>query len=414
MGNHNIFSQMPNTIIKQKSSKLIIKNINSLRKLKSLPITFREKPSKSKVNSHLDNIDKKISTFFTKIKQRTSKTLYFPTIKTMKNNEQKKNKLSSNIIVNKKINNSHFTKKKVQNIKSNISHSTEKNQRKFLKYKNSFIENKEKQFKLKYYLENNNELLLSKEEFSQAYSILKKTVTKNKHPVNSPIAITLGGQPGAGKSNLYSIARERFCNNIVELDCDAFRVYHPYYQQIKNVFGKDDAMKTNPFVFKAVDLLIDELSAEKYNLIIESSLNNPNSALDNGHNLPPKGYKVELQIMATPKNVSWQGTIDRYNQELKRGGSPRAVSKEFHDKVVDNICNSLDIVKKSGLMSNILIYDRNKNCLYDMKKDKKINPSMLLFCVINGYFKKNDEIFMILMNLGKIFQEKCLNLALNI
>ena len=65
-------------------------------------------------------------------------------------------------------------------------------------------------------------------------------------------------------------------------------------------------------------------------------------------------------------------------------------------------------------MSNILIYDRNKNCLYDMKKDKKINPSMLLFCIINGYFEKNDEILMILMNLEKIFQEKCLNLVLNI
>ena len=131
--------------------------------------------------------------------------------------------------------------------------------------------------------------------------------------------------------------------------------------------------------------------------------------MDNGHNLPPKGYKVELQIMATPKNVSWRGMIDRYNQELKRGGSPRVVSKEFHDKVVDNICNGLDIVKKSGLMSNILIYDRNKNCLYKMKKDKKINPCILLYCIINGYFEINSEMLMILMFMEKKkFHEKCL------
>ena len=143
-----------------------------------------------------------------------------------------------------------------------------------------------------------------------------------------------------------------------------------------------------------MDLLIEELSEEKYNLIIESSLNSPNSALQNGKALPPKGYKVELHIMATPKDVSWQGTIDRYNRELKRGGSPRAVSKEFHDNVVKNIVHSLDVVKESGLMSNILIFDRNKKCLYDMQKDKNIDPCLLLFAIINGYLTKNIEFYL--------------------
>ena len=272
--------------------------------------------------------------------------------------------------------------------------SEEKNQKKFLKYKKLFEENKEKENRLNIYIQKNNELLLSEEEFNQAYQEIKQKLTKNKKPVKFPICITLGGQPGAGKSNIYNIAKRRFSNNIVELDCDAFRVFHPYYNQIKNIFGKEDAFKTNPFVFKAVDLLIEELSEEKYNLIIESSLNSPNSALQNGKALPPKGYKVELHIMATPKDVSWQGTIDRYNRELKRGGSPRAVSKEFHDNVVKNIVHSLDVVKESGFMSNILIFDRNKKCLYDMQKDKNIDPCLLLFGIINGYLTKNIEFYL--------------------
>ena len=272
--------------------------------------------------------------------------------------------------------------------------SEEKNQKKFLKYKKLFEENKEKENRLNIYIQKNNELLLSEEEFNQAYQEIKQKLTKNKKPVKFPICITLGGQPGAGKSNIYNIAKRRFSNNIVELDCDAFRVFHPYYNQIKNIFGKEDAFKTNPFVFKAVDLLIEELSEEKYNLIIESSLNSPNSALQNGKALPPKGYKVELHIMATPKDVSWQGTIDRYNRELKRGGSPRAVSKEFHDNVVKNIVHSLDVVKESGLMSNILIFDRNKKCLYNIQKDKNIDPCLLLFGIINGYLTKNIEFYL--------------------
>jgi UDP-N-acetylglucosamine kinase len=282
---------------------------------------------------------------------------------------------------------------KGENIKKRYF-SEEKNHKKLLKYKKLFEENKEKEKRLNIYIQKNNELLLSEDEFNQAYQEIKQMVTKNKKPVKFPICITLGGQPGAGKSNIYNIAKKRFSNNIVELDCDAFRVFHPYYKQIKNMFGKEDAFKTNPFVFKVVDLLIEELSDQKYNLIIESSLNNPNSAIQNGKTLPPKGYKVELHIMATPKDVSWQGTIDRYNRELKNGGSPRAVSKEFHDNVVKNIVHSLDVVIKSGLMSNILIFDRSKKCLYDMQKDKNTDPCLLLFAIINGYLSKNNEIFL--------------------
>ena len=241
----------------------------------------------------------------------------------------------------------------------------------------------EKEKQLNIYIEKNNALLLSEEEFKKAYKIIKKKVIKNKYPVDSPIAITLGGQPGSGKRNLYEIAKKRFSKNIVELDLDDFRIFHPYYQEIQKIYGKNDVLKTNPFVFKVVDLLIEELSSEKYNLIIESSLNTPNSALYNGNNLPIKGYKVELQIMATPKEISWQGTIDRYNKELKKSGNQRAVSREFHDKVVSNICNSLKIVKNSGLMSNIIIYNRNKNTLYDMKKNKDVDPCILLYIKIN-------------------------------
>lgn len=248
----------------------------------------------------------------------------------------------------------------------------------------------------------NNELLMSDAEFHEAYNLIKNDVLRGKVPVETPVAIVLGGQPGAGKSNIYVVANERFNKNIVELDCDAFRVYHPYYDEIKLKYGKEDAEKTNPFVFKVVDTLVDELSDCKYNMIIESSLKTPHTAIENGENLSSKGYAVELQVMATSKHVSWKGTEDRYNEALKNGGSPRAVPKEFHDLVVNNICNSLNAVKASGLMSNIMIYDRNKECLYDMKRDSSVNPSVLLDAVINSDPMKIEKPVMFYTSLENI------------
>lgn len=379
-------------------TNLEIKSRKIYKRLKSSPITFNQ----LNLNLHLVKYINKFSETNLKDICKNSTTKQ-PIKRKSKDDYNLKNSLNN--IENKKVSFLLFFNEEIKKTKARSLSAAKSQQNKNI-FGNILKQNKKKENQLKAYIQNNNELLMSEEEFKTVYQLLKRTVKKNKFPVKEPVAITLGGQPGAGKSNIYHIARKRFSNNIVELDCDAFRVYHPYYKEIKNIFGKDDAIKTNPFVFKAVDLLIEELSNEKYNLIMESSLNSPNSALDNGKNLPPKGYKVELQIMATPKQISWQGTIDRYNKELKNGGSPRAVSKEFHDKVVQNICKSLDTVKKSGLMSNILIYDRNKNCLYDMKKDKNIDPCLLLYCIINGLFI-SDKFYMLMAyfihNCKKVF-----------
>ena len=96
-------------------------------------------------------------------------------------------------------------------------------------------------------------------EEMQAYEYIKRTVTKGKYGVDQPVAIVLGGPPGAGKSGLYEIARERFSDNIVELDSDAFRQYHPHSEHLAQdaaTYGE----KTNPFVFEVVDWLVAELS----------------------------------------------------------------------------------------------------------------------------------------------------------
>ncbi len=230
---------------------------------------------------------------------------------------------------------------------------------------------------------NNDLTIVSDAQFESKYEKIKKKNLKNKSAVIAPIAVVLGGQPGAGKSNIYEIYKKRFAGNIVELDCDAFRQYHPNFKELHKVYEDNDGEKTNPFIFKVVDRLVDELSDEGYNMIIESSLKSPYTAIENGQKLPQKGYSVELAVMATPKSESWQGTLERYNAVKNAGGQPRAVPKEFHDMVVANIANSISEVYKSGLMSNILIFNRNKECLYDMSKTPEVNPSKLLDSIVN-------------------------------
>ena len=58
------------------------------------------------------------------------------------------------------------------------------------------------------------------------------------------------------------------------------------------MFGKEDSAEANAFAFKVVDMLVNELNDFKYNLIIESSLKRPNTALNNEKILTIKGMEL--------------------------------------------------------------------------------------------------------------------------
>lgn len=225
--------------------------------------------------------------------------------------------------------------------------------------------------------------IFSSSEYEEAYQDIKYIVTIGKYSVKEPTAIVLGGQPGSGKgNNIYPVARERFDDNIVELDCDKFRKNHPKAEQL-NLDSATYGEKTNPFVYAVVDRLVEELSEQKYNMIIESTMSSPGTALWVYDTLSPKGYKIEAQIMAVSKELSWKGVVDRYNKELANSKTARMVPKEFHDLVVENLPNSADAVYKSGKMSNMLVFNRNKEILYDMSKTPELSPKELLHSILH-------------------------------
>lgn len=238
-------------------------------------------------------------------------------------------------------------------------------------------------------------ITLSSNEFEKAYQKIKERVTIGINPSENPTAIVLGGLPGSGKGNIYGIAKERFNGEVVAIDCDKFREFHPNITAIvdriaenEKQTGKEEttmAIETNPFIFAVTDRLVEELSNEKYNMIIESSLKSSHTALQNASELPSKGYTVELAVMATAKEVAWQGTIDRYNEDLKNGViTARKVDRPFFDSVVKGLPDALDEVYKSGAMANIQVFNRQKDCLYDMNKTPNLNPKNMVFAIMHS------------------------------
>ena len=136
---------------------------------------------------------------------------------------------------------------------------------------------------------------------------------------------------------------------------------------------------------KLIDRLLPDYTngEENFNMIIESPMKNSRTAFWVHDTLTPLGYTVEAHIMATPKEVSWQGTIDRFNEQLEKGEIPRYVPKEFHDMCAENITSALSEVYESGRMASIYIFNRQGEILYDKSITPSINPSSIVDGVVN-------------------------------
>ena len=216
------------------------------------------------------------------------------------------------------------------------------------------------------------------EEFCKAFkNILNDTLSNKILNEQNPKAYLLGGQPGAGKSILNNYTKKINNDNIIIINADEYRKYHPNFKEIEREYGIDYPKYTSKFSSQITEKLIDELSNKKYNLCIEGTLRTINVPINTCNLLKSKGYKVELYIMATKENISYLSTKLRYYKFLSKGMVARDTPKEHHDLVFNLICDNLNEIYKKNVFDSIKIFDRQLNLLYD-KEDEKI-PGNLLY-----------------------------------
>ena len=77
-------------------------------------------------------------------------------------------------------------------------------------------------------------------------SLLKES--PNLSPVKIPEGIITGGTPGAGKSVFVELANTRFKDNLLVIDGDQFRRYHPNFAKLQKLVGSDIAFVTGPLL----------------------------------------------------------------------------------------------------------------------------------------------------------------------
>ncbi len=206
----------------------------------------------------------------------------------------------------------------------------------------------------------------TEDEFQDAHENLMRRLLSGNRPIlaKDPQAFLLGGQSGAGKTTLHKILRTQFNGNIISINGDDYRKFHPRFNELQRMHGDDAVRYTAPWAGHMTESLIESLSAIGYNLIIEGTLRTAEVPMRTATLLRERGYGVSLALMAVKPEISLVSCQLRYEEMRIAGTTPRATDPAHHNKIIDQIVSNLGTLEQCGLFDCIYLYTRSQTCLF--------------------------------------------------
>ena len=183
-----------------------------------------------------------------------------------------------------------------------------------------------------------------------------------------PKAIILAGQPGAGKGGLARAARDEFSKDVVTIDPDDLRDYHPRIGEFQSTNPYTWSGRTQADAGQWADELREAAVAGRKNFIFDTTLSNGQWTADLIKDLQAKGYEVEVRVVAAHKLESELGVDKRFAENLERKGHGRHVPADARDAIYDKVPASLDTIHAQTDVP-IRIFNREGAELYDSRTD---------------------------------------------
>ena len=182
-----------------------------------------------------------------------------------------------------------------------------------------------------------------------------------------PVAVILGGQPGAGKTRLLNDASSELqaTGATVVINGDNLRSFHPAYARLQETDPLNAARYTDHDSGRWVEKLIAAAQERRVNMVIESTMRRPDVFVRTGGQLRSAGYEIEARALAVPERLSWQGVHQRYEATLAVAGAARFSAREAHDAGAAGMLDTLRRIEQDRLADRVLVAARSGAVLYD-------------------------------------------------
>lgn len=183
--------------------------------------------------------------------------------------------------------------------------------------------------------------------------------------VDQPKAVFIGGQPGAGKTVAIAAAYAEFPNgNLVIINTDNLRAYHPKFKEIVAIDDRRSAERTHEDASAWNNMLLRSCIQTRRNFVCEGVFKDASKLLAAIAELRQAGYVVIVRFVAVHRRHSLLGIHHRYEEEKVNRGHGRYVPVDYHDLCYDKILDTAHEVEKQQLVDAIEILDRDGQVLY--------------------------------------------------
>ena len=143
-----------------------------------------------------------------------------------------------------------------------------------------------------------------------------------------PIAIFMGGKPGAGKSTwLKKYAPNLTKDKIFRIDADEIRAMLPEYKG----WNSKVTHKETQDIYRGLLQDISQGKPCRFDLIWDGTMNKAENYLPLIGDLRKLNYEIYMIYVKVPWDVSRKRTLERYVKEVERGGRGRYVPMEVVD-----------------------------------------------------------------------------------
>ncbi|KPC31086.1 Zeta toxin family protein [Pseudomonas syringae pv. cilantro] len=206
---------------------------------------------------------------------------------------------------------------------------------------------------------------LEAEEHQLIFEDIAQHALMLSKPVQQPVAIILGGQPGAGKAALSSYATTELGGNSIKIDADELRKYHPHLLKLMRENDRDAADLTHRDAAGWAVKLTNLAIKERRNLVIDGTMRDPDSLAKLCSKLQSAGYRIDARVLAVNDLVSRLSIHHRYELQHEANGFGRWSNRINHDLAFVGLPLTVDRLETGNLVDRMHVTNRSGTNIYE-------------------------------------------------
>lgn len=182
--------------------------------------------------------------------------------------------------------------------------------------------------------------------------------------VSKPKAVLIAAQTGAGKSDLLKKTQEELQENVVFVNTDELRRYHPRYEEIGRLDDLRSAERTQHDASEWRDKLLRSSIQNRRNVIMEGVFKDSDGLLKVIDQLKEAGYEVTVRFLGVHRRQSILGVHLRYEDQKSKTSHGRFAPVDYHDECYEKLLETASKVEQHSHADIIEVYNRASELLH--------------------------------------------------